>query len=105
MVRQGQYTEHDSIYLREDVKVGILGEVRIMRGYFLKVGEDDKSEFYRPAGGVDSGQIVLGMGADPVQALRVDRKSGRLCAGERGGERGVTSGFRNYSLDVPAKAR
>jgi len=91
MVRQGQYTEHDSIYLRADVKVGILGEVRIMRGYFLKVGEDDKSEFYRPAGGVDSGQIVLGPGADSVQALRVDRRSGKLCAVSQTGPEDCTT--------------
>lgn len=80
MVRQGTYAEHDGIYLRQSVKVGIFGEVKITQGCYLKVGEDAKSEFYRPAGGTDSGQIFWDAGATPVEALRVDRKSGKLCA-------------------------
>ncbi len=87
LVRQGQYTEHDAIYLRQDVRVGIIGEVMIMRGYYLKVGEDATSEFYRTAGGSDSGQIVVAAAAVPVCALRVDRRDGRLCAvAVKGGE-------------------
>jgi hypothetical protein len=80
MVRQGQYTEYDAIYLREDVRVGIVGEVKVTRGYYLKKGEDAESEFYLPAGGLDSGRVIVSQGAVPVEAIRLVRKDGRLCA-------------------------
>ena len=79
MLRQGQYTEHDAIYLRRDVKMGILGEVTATRGYYLKTGEDSKSEFYRPPGGPDSGQVLVHPVADPVEAIRVAKQGKKLC--------------------------
>lgn len=80
MVRQGEYSEHDAIYLRQDIKVGIIESYTFTRGYYLKKGEDSKSEFYLPAGGADSGQVIRGALADPFQVIRLDKKSGKLCS-------------------------
>ena len=79
MLSQGEYTEHDAIYLRQDVKVGMIGEYTCTRGHYLKKGEDTKSEFYLPAGGADSGQVIVNPLADPFQVVRLDKKSGKLC--------------------------
>jgi hypothetical protein len=86
MLRQGQYTEYDALYLREDMKLGILGEVTLTRGYYLKKGDDAYSEFYLPAGGPDSGQVLVHPAAEAVMVIRVARKDGRLCAVATSGE-------------------
>ncbi len=80
MLLQGEYIEHDAIYLRQDIKVGILGECTLTSGHYLKKGEDTKSEFYLPAGGLDSGQVIMNPLADPFQVIRLDKKSGKLCS-------------------------
>ncbi len=78
MLRQGKYSEHDALYLKENISVGILGSYKFTRGYYLKQGEDKKSEFYLPSGGPDSGSVIEGALADPFQVIRLDKKSGRL---------------------------
>ena len=75
MLRQGKYAEHDAMYLKQDIKAGY----SFTRGYYLKKGEDDKSEFYLPSNGVDSGQVIRGALADPFKIMRLDKKSGKLC--------------------------
>jgi len=81
VLRQGEYTEHDAIYLREDTKVFSVGvgSYTFTRGYYLKKGENAKSEFYLPAGGADSGQVIRGGATDPFKVIRLDKKSGKLC--------------------------
>lgn len=76
MLRQGEYSEHDAIYLRYNVKTG---SYTFTPGYYLKKGEDAKSEFYLSAGGPDSGQVILSLLADPFQVIRLDKKSGKFC--------------------------
>lgn len=79
MLRQGKYLEHNAIYIRQDTKVGAFGVYTFTRGYYLQEGGDAKSEFYLPAGGVDSGQVIRSPLADPFQVIRLDKKSGKLC--------------------------
>lgn len=79
MLRQGKYSEHDAIYIRQNTKVGTIGSYTFTRGYYLKKGEDTKSEFYFPAGGPDSGQVIKSALADPFQVIRLDKNSGKLC--------------------------
>ena len=80
MVRQGRYTEHDAIYLNHDTKVGgALASYTITRGYYLKQGEDGKSEFYLPGGGPDSGRVIKSALADPFKIIRLDKKTGKFC--------------------------
>jgi hypothetical protein len=79
MLRQGKYSHHDSIYLRKNIKIGSLSTYTLTRGYYIKKGEDAKSEFYLPVDGFDSGQVIEGALADPFQIIRLDKKSGKLC--------------------------
>jgi hypothetical protein len=79
MLRQGERTEHDAIYLREEVKIGTLGGYTFTPGYYLKKEEDGNSEYYLPAGGPDSGQVIVSPMADPFQVIRIDKKSGQFC--------------------------
>ena len=56
MLRQGKYAEHDAIYLKQDTKAaGLATSYTFTRGYYLKKGEDAKSEYYLPSNGPDSG--------------------------------------------------
>ena len=80
MLCQGKYTEHDAIYLKKDAKAaGFTTSYTFTRGYYLKKGEDNKSEFYLPAGGSDSEQVIESALIDPFQIIRLDKKSGKLC--------------------------
>jgi len=80
MLRQGKYIKHDAIYLKQDTKAkGLTTSYTFTRGYYLKKGEDDKSEFYLPSNGLDSGQVIESALIDPFQIIRLDKKSGKLC--------------------------
>ena len=79
MVRQGKYSEHDAIYISRDTKVGSLGSYTFTRGYYLKKGEDEESEFYLPSGGANTGRVIPSALADPFQIIRVDKKTGKIC--------------------------
>ena len=78
MLRQGKYSEHDAIYIRKEIKVG-MGCYTFTRGYYLKKGQDRDSEFYIPANGMDSGQVIVGGLCDPFQTIRLNKKTGELC--------------------------
>lgn len=80
MLRQGKYTEHDAIFLDADIKVGILGEYTFTRGYYIKKGEDEKSAYFLPADGPNAGSVIADPSADPVQVIRLDKKTGKFCA-------------------------
>lgn len=73
MLRQGKYSEHDALYLKQDISFGRGGVYKFTRGYYLKQGEDEKSEFYLPSYGPDSGALT-----DLFQVIRLDKKSGQL---------------------------
>jgi hypothetical protein len=79
MLRQGKSIKHDAIYLSEDVKLGSVMGYTLKRGYYLKEGENAKSEFYLPGSEADAGEVVVGALADPFQVVRVDKKTGALC--------------------------
>ena len=79
MLKQGKYSEHDALYIKRDTKIGVFGSYTFTPGYYLKQGEDDKSEFYLPSHGPDSGQVLQAALADPFQVIRLDKKTGQLC--------------------------
>jgi hypothetical protein len=91
MLQQGKYAEYDAILLKQETRVGTLGSYRFTKGIYIKKGEDDKSEFYLPAGGPNSGQVITGTLTDPFQVMRLDKKTGQIC--------GVTI----YNLEVCTK--
>ncbi len=79
MVHQGKYVESDAIFMRSDTVIGLLAVYTFTRGYYLKKGSDQESEFYLPEGGSESGRVIESPIADPFQVIRLDKKSGDLC--------------------------
>jgi hypothetical protein len=80
MLHQGEYSEHDAIYLKQDVKAsGLATAYTFTSGYYFKKGEDDKSEYYLPSNEPDSGRVIESMLIDPFKIIRLDKKSGKLC--------------------------
>ena len=79
MLRKSEYSEHDALYLGKKIEIGSIENYIFVPGYYLKKGEDAGSEFYVPSGGSDSGRVIVGPLADPFQAIRIDKKSGKFC--------------------------
>lgn len=79
VVSQGRYTTTPAIRLESDVKVGVVGENRVHTGYYVKVGEDNRSEFYQPEIGPNGGRISKAALADPVKGLQVYKGETKLC--------------------------
>ena len=77
MVRQGYYTEYDAIFLNADVPVTFV--YTATRGYYLKKGEDEESEFYLPTNEFESGQIIKAALVDPWQSLQAYKQEQSLC--------------------------
>jgi hypothetical protein len=76
-VRQGIYTEHDAIYLQEGGKISWGYE--LTKGYYLKTGEDEESEFYRPSGGSETGHVIKAALADNWQSIQAYKNENKLC--------------------------
>lgn len=69
MARQGSVIEHESIYVATPIKVGALSAYTIMPGYFKMTGEDEKSGYYVPYDGADSGRILKNPFSDPWKSI------------------------------------
>jgi hypothetical protein len=80
MLRQGKYLDCDALYIKQDIKLVWAGLdiYTFTCGYYLKQGEDGKSEFYLPSHEPDSGHVIKGPLADPFKVIRLDKKSGQL---------------------------
>jgi len=79
MLQQGKYSEQNAIYIRENVKAGMLGGYTFTRGYYLEQSQNSKYEFYLPSGGKDSGQVIVELAYDPFKIIRLDKKNRKLC--------------------------
>ncbi|NJD24855.1 MAG: hypothetical protein FIB06_05560 [Betaproteobacteria bacterium] len=53
MLRQGEFTEHEAIFVPAAIPAGLY---TIQPGYYLKTGEDGSTEFYYP-GGPQAGRV------------------------------------------------
>src|SRR5262245_33914811 len=69
MLRQGKFTERDAIKLDRTIKIGVLGYYTLTPGYYVKVGQDMKSDFYRPFESPDSGIVQKGALSDPWESI------------------------------------
>jgi hypothetical protein len=79
LLRQGRLALHDAILLRQDVDVGTFGAYTLRRGFYIKIGQDDESEFYQPSRSDAGGAIVKAALADPPKAVQAYKTDGRLC--------------------------
>lgn len=77
LLKQGSYTEHDSIYLQEDQQVG--WAYTVLQGYYLKQGQDDASAFYKPAPGANGGGVDKAVLADPWKSVQAFRQEQKIC--------------------------
>lgn len=77
LLRQGQYSEADAIYVKESVKIG--SGYTVSEGFYKKVGDNGTSEFYKPGDGERSGSIDKIALVDPWQCLAVDKQKNNLC--------------------------
>lgn len=60
MVRQGEYTEHDAIFVSSPISAG---PYTIQPGNYIKTGEEEGIEFYYPSG-AEPGRVDKSMFAD-----------------------------------------
>jgi len=77
MLQQGAWTEHDSIYVMDKIDIG--WGYDLLRGYYLKKGEDEKTETYYPDVGDEAGRVKKVALADPWTAVMAYKKEGKIC--------------------------
>lgn len=77
MLRQGKYTEHDAIYVKNKIDTGIAYD--ILPGYYLKKGEDKTTETFLPSGGDESGHVKVNPFSSPFAAVIVNKNGKRIC--------------------------
>lgn len=80
LLRQGTYTEQDAIQVYDEFSVGLFGEYTFTPGYYHKVGEDKKSEFYVPEQGPYGGRVNVALLADPFQSMQIHKDQNKVCA-------------------------
>jgi hypothetical protein len=64
LVRQGSHSEHAALYLKSEVSVGTFGGYTIRPGYYVKEGENEAYDFYRPSTYGNGGSVVKGAFVD-----------------------------------------
>ncbi len=76
MLRQGEYTEHDAILVTQQLSAGAY---TVFPGHYLKMGEDESTEFYMP-GGDQPGRVEKLPFADNWSSVIVRKeRPPRLC--------------------------
>jgi len=80
MLKQGKFYERDAIKLAEPLKFGgLMTAYTLSPGYYIKTGEDKKSEFYLPAEGRDAGSVTKALLVDPWQSIQLYKDKPRIC--------------------------
>ena len=79
LLKQGKLIERDAIFLDHSLKIVSMGSVVLSRGYYVKIGENEESDFYEPASGPDGGTITKGPRTDPWKAVQLYKNKNRIC--------------------------
>lgn len=77
MLRQGKYQEHDAFRLVQQQEVG--WAYTLHPGIYLKTGDDEAAEYFRPSGGAESGRVEKSFIADPWKAIMTRRATPDVC--------------------------
>ena len=77
LLRQGIYTEHDAIYVKNNTDIS--WAYTIMPGFYSKLGENEYSEFYVPSRGENGGIIDKAALADPWKCVKAYKNEKKLC--------------------------
>jgi hypothetical protein len=78
LLRQGKYSEQDAILLSEDFTVGLTSPYTLMRGHYIKQGDDAETEFYIPSS-KDGGRIEKNLFSDPPKIVQAYKTLKKLC--------------------------
>jgi len=76
MLRQGEYSEHDAIFVTQRINAGVY---TINLGNYLKTGEDESLEFFYPSGGEQPGRVDKPAFADNWSSVIVHKDSQKIC--------------------------
>ena len=87
MLMQGQYREHEALYIPSARKVGVA--YTLQPGYYLKDGEAESTEFFSPRG-EEAGRIDKIFVADRSKAVMARNKRTELC---------IVSVYNNYTCE------
>lgn len=79
VISHGLYSTAKAIHVEDDIKVGLLGENRILAGFYVIEGEDAKSEYFKPDSGSNGGKIKKWFIADPVRGVQAYKARQTLC--------------------------
>jgi hypothetical protein len=79
VIGDGLYSTTKAIHVENDIKVGLLGENRILAGFYVIEGEDAKSEYFKPDSGSNGGKIKKWIIADPVRGVQAYKTRQTLC--------------------------
>ena len=79
ILKQGRLIERDAIFVEQSLKIASLGSYVVTRGYYVKTGSDEESDFYVPATGADGGTITKGSLTDPWKAIQFYKSTNRIC--------------------------
>jgi len=77
MLRQVKYREHEAIYIKSVTKAG--WAYTLYPGFYLKHGDDDNADYYRPGGGDEAGHIEKSFLADPWKSVMAKKDKPILC--------------------------
>lgn len=79
MLQQAKYFLHDAIFLPEDIQMGHPKTYVLKKGYYLKKGEDEYSEYYLPSSDADGGKIIATRFAYPPEIIQIIKSNNKCC--------------------------
>jgi hypothetical protein len=79
LLLQGNFSEHDAIYVRSDIGVGTFSGYTIRPGYYTKEGENAGSEFFRPSTYGNGGAVLKNPLVDPWKWVQAYKDRNTIC--------------------------
>jgi hypothetical protein len=73
------YIETDAIYIEAPFDVGAISGYKFTTGFYIQVGEDEKSTYHAPEASLEGGRVSTWGLADPYQAMQVMKKDKKIC--------------------------
>lgn len=78
MLKQGKFYERAAIRLSQDIKFGMFNMYTLTPGVYVKVGEDQDSDFYKPSDGKGGGFVKKAALADPWESIQLGKNGEKI---------------------------
>lgn len=78
LLKQGRYMQRDAIKITAPIDIGLLNYYTIQPGFYVKVGENESSEFYLPDTGRNAGRITKGALVDPPLSVQLNKDDSQI---------------------------